>query len=136
MKPETRTKMSIFADLPGDPELGERLIQAIDDATCGSTYRYRVPDYATHDKVIDALLTAYYERDGDLIADDLVELIAADPQLTMSRLLKTPHVFADWLRHELYDRSAIRMQHLIDMALGRYLSDVAQARKDMADDRI
>ena len=128
--------MSIFADLPGDPELGERLIQAIDDTAWGAVKRYRVPEYDTHDKVIDALLTAYYERDGDLIADDLVELIAADPQLTMSRLLKTPYVFADWIRHELYDRSAIRMQHLIDMALGRYLADIAQARQDMADDRI
>ena len=128
--------MSIFADLPGDPELGERLIQAIDDTAGFQVKRYRVPEYSTHDKVIDALLTAYYERDGDLIADDLVELIAADPQLTISRLLKTPYVFADWLRHELYDRSAIRMQHLIDMALGRYLADIAQARKDMADDRI
>ena len=129
--------MSIFADLPGDPELGERLIQAIDD-TSGyyPIKRYRVPEYRTIDPVIDELLTAYYERDGDLIADDLVELIAADPQLTMSRLLKTPYVFADWLRRELYDRSAIRMQHLIDMALGRYLADIAQARKDMADDRI
>ena len=129
--------MSIFADLPGDPELGERLIQAIDDAAhYASVKRYRVPEYSTTDPVIDALLTAYYERDGDLIADDLVELIAADPQLTMSRLLKTPYVFADWIRHELYDRSAIRMQHLIDMALGRYLADIAQARKDIADDRI
>ena len=128
--------MSIFADLPGDPELGERLIQAIDDTAWGAVKRYRVPEYDTHDKVIDALLTAYYERDGDLIADDLVELISADPQLTMSRLLKTPYVFADWLRRELYDRSAIRMQHLIDMALGRYLADIAQARQDMADDRI
>ena len=128
--------MSIFADLPGDPELGERLIQAIDDTACFQVKRYRVPEYDTHDKVIDALLTAYYERDGDLIADDLVELIASDPQLTMSRLLKTPYVFADWIRHELYDRSAIRMQHLIDMALGQYLKDIAQARKDMADDRI
>jgi len=128
--------MSIFADLPGDPELGERLIQAIDDSAWGAVKRYRVPEYSTIEPVIDALLTAYYERDGDLIADDLVELIASDPQLTMSRLLKTPYVFADWLRHELYDRSAIRMQHLIDMALGRYLADIAQARKDMADDRI
>ena len=127
--------MSIFADLPGDPELGERLIQAIDYASCFAVKPYRVPEYDTHDKVIDALLTAYYERDGDLIADDLVELIAADPQLTMSRLLKKPYVFADWLRHELYDRSAIRMQHLIDMALGKYLADIAQARKDMADER-
>ena len=128
--------MSIFADLPGDPELGERLIQAIDDTSCFQVKRYRVPEYSTIEPVIDALLTAYYERDGDLIADDLVELIASDPQLTMSRLLKTPYVFADWLRHELYDRSAIRMQHLIDMALGRYLADIAQARKDMADNRI
>jgi len=128
--------MSIFADLPGDLELGERLIQAIDDEACGSSKRYRVPDYNTLNPVIDALLTAYYERDGDLIADYLVELIASDPQLTMSRLLKTPYVFADWIRHELYDRSAIRMQHLIDMALGKYLKDVSQARKDMADERI
>ena len=111
--------MSIFADLPGDPELGERLIQAIDDIAYHKVMRYRVPDYSSTDPVIDALLTAYYERDGDLIADDLVELIAADPQLTMSRLLKTPYVFAGWLRNELYDRSAIRMQHLIDMALGQ-----------------
>ena len=129
--------MSIFADLPGDPELGERLIQAIDDTSgYSSVKRYRVPEYSTIETVIDALLTAYYERDGDLIADDLVELIAADPQLTMSRLLKTPYVFADWIRRELYDRSATRMQYLIDMALGQYLKDVSQARKDMADDRI
>src|SRR3990167_5078252 len=92
--------MSIFADLPGDPELGERLIQAIDDtAGYASVKRYRVPEYRTRSTIIDALLTAYYERDGDLIADDLVELIAADPQLTMSRLLNTPLVFADWIRH-------------------------------------